>query len=419
MATNQDNQNGDASAEDGFVPVGQAPAVEPEGDVYEEYEEGDEDADQGSAKEVGEDQTLALASGLDDLQSQALNSVEVAKQLEQLTDVVLSSAEVSTRSASVAADVSHDMRLVMDSVSEDHKRNVMNSRMLLGAMFAFLIIGLGTFFAISTKMQQNIGELDSMSLAVGKRVVDLDATIAAFTHASRSMNELTEKLEDLTKNQEKVEARFDEINKQITAIPTQVSDQSQKNLDAKLQALEKQLQTLDTKIQALANRAPATNAASAAEVQKLKKELEAATSKARDKPELKAEKVETKTAPAPAPTPAVRQEPKPGQKQVNAEKSEAEPLKAEKPVSEAKTQEKSSKSSTPDLRVAKESESKAGADKVNNKASEGKSKEAKSNEAKSSEAKAVETSAKSKEPATQSAKDAFVVYPRPAPVAEN
>ena len=201
MAQDKDNPTNPSDAEgadagDGFVPALPAPALEHvEGDQYEEF-----DDDGSEDQEV--DETEALASGLDDLQNQALNSVEVAKQLEQLTDVVLSSAEVSTRSASVAADVSHDMRLVMDSVSEDHKSNIKNSRMMVIAMLAFLVIGLGTFFGISTKMQLNIGQLDSMSLAVGKRIVDLDATVSAFTQASRSMNELTEKLEEMNKNQD-------------------------------------------------------------------------------------------------------------------------------------------------------------------------------------------------------------------------
>jgi prefoldin subunit 5 len=305
-----------ADAGDGFVPAGGTLVLDTvEGEQYEEFEEESED------EQV--DETAELASGLDELQNQALNSVEVAKQLEQLTDVVLSSAEVSTRSASVAADVSHDMRLVMDSVAEDHKSNIRNSRLMVIAMLAFLVVGLGTFFGISTKMQLNIGQLDAMSLAVGKRIVDLDATVSAFTQASRSMTELTEKLEEMNHNQEKLDTKFEEINKQMSSLPSQVADQSSKNLESKLQALEKEIQTLDAKVQALSNR-PAPAQASG-DAQKLRKDLDAANAKSKEKAEVKAS-----TPPPSAP----RQEPKPGAKLESANKDKEAATKPLAPLKE-------------------------------------------------------------------------------------
>lgn len=335
----QDNENpvtpggGEgADAGDGFVPAAGALVVDTvEGEQYEEFEEEVE----GEDEQV--DETAELASGLDELQNQALNSVEVAKQLEQLTDVVLSSAEVSTRSASVAADVSHDMRLVMDSVSEDHKNNIRNSRLMVIAMLAFLVVGLGTFFGISTKMQLNIGQLDAMSLAVGKRIVDLDATVSAFTQASRSMTELTEKLEEMNHNQEKLDTKFEEINKQMSSLPSQVADQSSKNLETKLQALEKEIQTLDAKVQALSNRPAPSQASSSSEAQRLRKELDAANAKSKEKAEVKAS-----TPPPSAP----RQEPKPGAKLESANKDKeaaskvVAPLKEEVALNEGKQMDK-------------------------------------------------------------------------------
>ena len=425
--TNQGGADG-ADAGEGFVPAGLIPTVEHvDGEQYEEFdEEGVEGAEEGAV-----DETEELASGLDDLQSQALNSVEVAKQLEQLTDVVLSSAEVSTRSASVAADVSHDMRLVMDSVSEDHKSNIRNSRLMVIAMLTFLVIGLGTFFGISTKMQLNIGQLDSMSLAVGKRIVDLDATVSAFTQASRSMNELTEKLEVMNQNQDKLQGKFDEINKQMASMPSQVADQSSKSLEVKLQALEKEIQTLDAKVQALSNRpAPTQQAAGAGEIQKLRKELEAANAKSKEKPEVK-------TAPPPV---APRQEPKPGAKLEGAGKEKEAAVKTPQPHAEVAVKEAKQlrpEPKTVEIKEAKEAkeaketrevkESKdakdskpvkeAKAAKDNREAKEAKE----SREAKDKVALSERAADKSAEVKTvsQARKDAMVVFPRPSAVAEN
>jgi len=78
MAQDKDNPTNQSDAEgsdagDGFVPAGLAPVLDDvDGEQYEEFDE-DEESEQA-------DETAELASGLDELQSQALNSVEVAKQ---------------------------------------------------------------------------------------------------------------------------------------------------------------------------------------------------------------------------------------------------------------------------------------------------------------------------------------------------
>jgi DNA repair exonuclease SbcCD ATPase subunit len=283
----------------------------------------------------------ALAEGLDRLEEDAADSTEVAKQLEELTGVVLSSAEVSTRSASVAANISQDMRTVMDQITESHKRSVQHSRIILGGLLAFLLIGLGTFFAIATRMHQNIRQLDSMSLAVGKRVVDLDATVNAFVETSRTFNDLNEKLEKQAELQGKLEQRFEEIQKTMAAVPNLVADQSGKTLDTKLQGLQKQIQALETKVQDLSKR-PQPNSgpsqqAVISEIQKLKKDLDTANANAKSaavaaaqaqaqakaKPELKPEpkpepKPEIKPAevkpPPPPPVPSIPPAPSPRDK---------------------------------------------------------------------------------------------------------
>jgi len=90
--------------------------------------------------------TEALAEGIEELHSEVSSSAEVARQLEELTGVVLSSAEVSTRSASVAANISQDMRLVMDQITASHARSVQHSRIILGGLLAFFAHRVGNFF---------------------------------------------------------------------------------------------------------------------------------------------------------------------------------------------------------------------------------------------------------------------------------
>jgi len=232
-----------------------------------------------------------LASGIENLQSQSLDGNEVSRQLEDLTGVVLSSAEVSTRSAEVAANISEEMRSVMLKVDDMSKRNVLHSRVMLVGLLSFLMIAVGTFFAISTRLQQNIRQLDALSLAVGKRVVELDATIAAFGDATHGLGDTTEKLDGMEDRQVKLDGKFetkmDDLTKMFNKMPEQiagqVNGQSEKSLDAKLQNLQKSIQAVEAKMQALSAKAatptPApvqNNQAVIAEIQKLKKDLETA-----------------------------------------------------------------------------------------------------------------------------------------------
>jgi hypothetical protein len=304
----------------------------------------------------------------------------------------------------------------MESVSEDHKTNIRNSRIMVGSMLLFLVIGLGTFFAISTKMQLHIGELNSMSLAVGKRIVELDATVGAFTQASRSMNELTEKLEEMNHNQEKIEGKFEDINKQMAGMPSQIADQSSKSLEAKLQALEKQIQTLDAKVQVLSNRPAAAPSVGAADLQKLKRELELANAKNKEKSEPKAE---PKAAPV-----APKQEPKPGAKLEHGEHAQSSEALNTQAAKES-TQHREVAQAKPGSAESEKTSSKAAPQKtLENKSSQDAhaTKEARDNKAVKDvkdTKEATDTAAKPATTVVAQRKDGVIVYPRPSSTAEN
>jgi hypothetical protein len=326
-----------------------------------------------------------LAAGIDNLQSNALDGSEVSRQLEDLTGVVLSSAEVSTRSAEVAANISEEMRNVMIRVDDMGKRNVLHSRVMLIGLLSFLLIAVGTFFAISTRLQQNIRQLDALSLAVGKRVVELDATITAFGDATRGLGDTAEKLIGLEERQAKLDGKFEtkmeDLNKLFTKMPEQiagqVNGQSEKSLDAKLQNLQKSIQAVEAKMQALSAKAaaPATapvqnNQVVIAEIQKLKKDLETAlaanqvATKAAYEREKAAEKAADKAAIAAARNPPLSLAPEPEAKPSQTKAAElkaAQAKLAEARAAEAKAQAKAAAEAKA-AEDAKAAEAKAKAD---------------------------------------------------------
>jgi hypothetical protein len=275
----------------------------------------------------------AASEALAELSGKPLDADEVARQLEDITNVVLNSAEVSTRSASVAASIGHQLRAVSDTITDNNKRSVLHSRVIMVVFMVFVAVAVGTFFAISTRMQQNIRQLDTITNAAAKRVIELNAAISYSVDSTKRQQELQDKQAEFTDSQSKITARLDDMSKAVLALPQSVADQNTKANDAKTAALEKKLQSLETKLQSLVDKpapsiGPSQQALMAekqaltaekqnlnAENQRLKKEIDNLAAKLREKPPApKPAVAEPKPAPpkpAPKPAPKVEAPPEP------------------------------------------------------------------------------------------------------------
>ena len=192
----------------------------------------------------------ATADRLTEIANQSLDSNEVARQIEELTSVVLDSAEVSTRSASIAADVSSAMRMVVAKIEETNRRNVLHSRVMLGAICVSLLVAMGFFFGITLKMTKSIKELDVMTYAMSKRMIEIDGSISAIGKTNSDFSEITDKQEELNTTQKNVANRLDEIGRVMSGMPNLVADQNNKLIDAKLLAMNKSLASMEAKIAA-------------------------------------------------------------------------------------------------------------------------------------------------------------------------
>ena len=283
----------------------------------------------------------AASEALAELSGQPLDADEVARQLEDITNVVLNSAEVSTRSASVAASIGHQLRAVSNDIADNNKRSILHSRVIMVVFMVFVAMAVGTFFAISTRMQQNIRQLDTITTAAAKRVIELNAAISYSVDSTKRQQELQDKQAEFSDSQTKITARLDDMSKAVLALPQSVADQNTKANDAKMAALEKKLQSLETKMQTLVDKpapsiGPSQQALMAdkqaltvekqnlnAENQRLKKEIDNLAAKLREKP--------------PAPKPAVAEPkptplPKPALKPAPAPKAEVQPEPRPVPV---------------------------------------------------------------------------------------
>jgi chromosome segregation ATPase len=112
-----------------------------------------------------------------------------------------------------------------------------------------MVVACGVFGAMAWRLQSRVEQLDSMMLAIGKRVVGMDASMESVGSVQQALQELMVKQEATAAIQTKIDARLDEVIKTSQATP----DLLVKQLDGKTQSMSKQVQAMDGRLQAQAN----------------------------------------------------------------------------------------------------------------------------------------------------------------------
>jgi hypothetical protein len=145
------------------------------------------------------------------------------------------------------------MRMVVAKIEETNSRNVLHSRVMLGAVCVSLLVAMGFFFGITLKMTKSIKELDVMTYAMSKRMIEIDGSISAIGKTNSDFSEITDKQEELNTTQKNVANRLDEIGRVMSLMPNLVADQNNKLIDAKLLAMNKSLASMEAKLMANAD----------------------------------------------------------------------------------------------------------------------------------------------------------------------
>jgi chromosome segregation ATPase len=112
-----------------------------------------------------------------------------------------------------------------------------------------MLVAATVFAAMTVSLKSRINQLDTMVGAVGKRVVELDASMELVGSVNEALQEMVSKQEGLTKMQGKLEVRLDEAIKNSQSVPEQTAQQ----VDAKGQVLAKQVKGMDSRLQQQAN----------------------------------------------------------------------------------------------------------------------------------------------------------------------
>jgi len=205
----------------------------------------DNNTSQAADKAAADAAALGLGAGSADGQSVA--------DMKDMKLVVMDSAELATRAASLAANAGLDLRnatkeLLQGSqaMMQGNKRQGKMSMILVAVAGTLMLLAGILFVFMSLRLQGRIAQLDEMVLAVGKRVVEMDASLELVGGAQEAIKTVLAKQSEMAAAQAKIDARLEEVIKNAQGVP----EQTAKQVEARIQALSKQVSGLDARFAA-------------------------------------------------------------------------------------------------------------------------------------------------------------------------
>jgi predicted component of type VI protein secretion system len=160
--------------------------------------------------------------------------------------VVMDSAELATRAAERAATAAFELRGATSQLVGSQQKQRKFATILLLACGTLMLVAAGVFGAMSWLIQARVKQLDTMLLAVGKRVVDMDSAMESASGMQEALQAMVAKQETMTGLQSKIDARLEEAIKSAQSAP----ELTAKQLEGKTQEMGKQVQSLDGRLQA-------------------------------------------------------------------------------------------------------------------------------------------------------------------------
>ncbi len=176
-------------------------------------------------------------------------SARAAKELRDIKVVVLDSAELATRSASLATTAGLDIKAATDKMLVVQGAHRKHNMIFLGIAGLIVLLAAGVLGATVATQYTRLKQIDAMLLAVGKRVTELDATMETVGSVNEALNTMVKQQEEAQKVQGKLESRLDDVIKNTQSMP----EEAAKQFETKGQALVKQVQSMDGRLQAHAN----------------------------------------------------------------------------------------------------------------------------------------------------------------------
>jgi len=207
----------------------------------------------------------------------AQSAASDAEELEGLKMLALDSAELATRAANVAAGVAENMKKATLSLHDLMKVNKKQHLIMMGVAGGFMFIT-GIIFTTSVfTLKSRINQMDTMLVALSKRVVELDESMEMVGSVNEGLQAMVAKQDGIAKMQGALELRLNDAIKQTESVPAKTAEQVGEKgeiLAAQVKSLEGRFMQQSRALNALANQVGGLQGA-VGETGGFKKEMEA------------------------------------------------------------------------------------------------------------------------------------------------
>ena len=173
---------------------------------------------------------------------------DVRNHLDALSSVVLDSADVASNAAASATGLAAELQASVKTVDAALAAASRQGKIVLGVSGGVLFLSVAVFAAMSMTLQSRINQADAMLLAVGKRVVELNAGIEGIDAMNRSLSSFSDRTDAImaaqAKLEEQIKASLGESKALVTNLPTQTAksvEESNKALATQVGALDAQM----------------------------------------------------------------------------------------------------------------------------------------------------------------------------------
>ena len=170
---------------------------------------------------------------------------------------VLDASDVANKTASIAATSTEHLIDAVDELRDSTVKARMHAVVVLGVTGFLMLAAVGVFTVMALQLQGRLDSADSTIMAVGKRVVSLNASIGTLKQMEAALEKFSERQDEQVKAMEKMmpqlETGMAEVRKSVADLAEKSAKPAAKaEADPRSAALQAQLKALEPQLQAQA-----------------------------------------------------------------------------------------------------------------------------------------------------------------------
>ena len=175
---------------------------------------------------------------------------QAVESMETLIGSVLDATEAATRASATASTSTSNLVKTAGRLTQSADRSSRISTIVLSVGGAMLFISVAVFCFLSAQLSQRTGELESMVLAVGKRVVEMNVSLEQFTAISDSIEQLRLTQEAFRDSTFRLTERVGGMTESLQAVRTEVPISTAESVGRQSEVFTARVSDVEGQIQA-------------------------------------------------------------------------------------------------------------------------------------------------------------------------